>query len=260
MLPRIQMSPWKVQVTLVVNNPAVLLSLARPRHQGGQALITQITEAINRLAEMGAKVNLRPPTEADCENSTRAHTLAREATEVNSNVNFPPWARIQLWASALRWARANAKQHRMDNFQMWTTGQFTRQLDSALPGLHTKMLYDSLDREKASILAQLRTGHARLNGYLHRIGETDSKMCECGVEREIVPHSLLRHTPWHEQRPALIEAAGPSLGSLSQMLGGKPGIIGDASEPNGRAWKPDVKIVRAVIAVAMEMGWLAPER
>ncbi|KAJ5215587.1 uncharacterized protein N7498_001994 [Penicillium cinerascens] len=253
------MSPWKVQVTLVVNNPAVLLSLAKPHLQGGQALITQITEAIYRLAEMGAKVSLKPPIAEDCENTTRAHTLARKATEVNSDVSPPPWARVQLRASALRWARANDKQHRKENFQLWTTGQYTRQLDSALPGPHTKMLYDSLNREKASILAQLRTGHARLNGYLHRIGKTDSDLCDCDVERETVPHFLLRCTRWNEQRCALIEAAGPSLGNLSQMLGGKPATVGDASEPSGRAWKPDVKIVRAVIAFAMETGWLAPE-
>ena len=259
MLPRIQMSPWKVQVTIVVNNPAVLRSLAKPHLQGGQALITQITEAITRLTEMGAKVKLRPPTEADNENTGRAHTLAREATRENSEVKTPPWARVQLRASALRWARANSKQHRKDNFQLWTTGQFIRQLDSALPGPHTKVLYDSLDREKASILAQLRTGHARLNGYLHRIGKTESDLCDCGVARETVPHFLLRCTRWNEQRRALIEAAGPSLGNLSLMLGGKPAMVGDASERSGRAWKPDVKIVRAVIAFAMETERLAPE-
>lgn len=118
------------------------------------------------------------------------------------------------------------------------------------------MLYDNLDREKASILAQLRTGHARLNGYLHRIGKTDSDVCECGVERETVPHFLLRCTRWDEQRRVLIEAAGPSLGSLSQMLGGKPETVGVASESNGRAWKPDIKVVRAY---AMETEQLAPE-
>jgi hypothetical protein len=259
MLPRIQMSPWKIEITIVVNNPAVLLSLAKPHLQGGQALITQITEATNRLAEMGAKVNLRPPTEAGDENSARACSLAREATTENNQFNPPPWARVQLRTSALRWAWANAKQHRKDHFQRSTTGQFTRRLDSALPGPHTKMLYDSLDREKASILAQLRTGHARLNGYLHRIGKTESDLCECGSERETIPHFLLRCIRWNGQRRALIEAAGPSFGNLSQMLGGKPEIVGDASEPNGKAWKPDVKIVRAVIAFAMETGRLASE-
>ncbi|KAJ5091031.1 hypothetical protein N7532_009715 [Penicillium argentinense] len=146
MLPRIQMSPYKIQVVIVVSNPAVLLSLAKPHLQGGQALITRITNTIDQLLEMGTKVSLQPPTDEDRENTTRTHTLAREATEENCE----------------------------NHFQLWTTGQFTRQLDSALPGPHTKMLYDSLDREKAAILAQLRTGHARLNGYLHRIGKADS--------------------------------------------------------------------------------------
>jgi hypothetical protein len=84
-------------------------------------------------------------------------------------------------------------------------------------------------------------------------------MCECGIEREAVPHFLLRCTRWNKLRRALIEAAGPSFSSLAEMLGGKPEIVGDASEPNGGAWKPDVKIVRAVIAFAMETGRLAPE-
>ena len=221
LLPRIQMSPWKIHITIVVNNPAVLLSLAKPHLQGGQALITLITEEIIQLSEMGAKVNLQPPTEEDNEHTARTHSLAREATVENSEVNPPPWARTQLRASALRWARANAKQHRKDNFQQSTTGQFTRQLDSAPPGPHTKMLYDCLNREKASLLAQLRTGHARLNGYLHRIGKSDSDLCECGIERETVQHFLLRCTRWNEQRRELIETAGPHFGNLPRTLGGR---------------------------------------
>mgnify|MGYP006988606076 FL=1 len=65
MLPRIHMSPWKVQVTITVDNASVLMSLAKPHLQGGQVLITQITEAVTRLSEMGAKVQLRPLADAD---------------------------------------------------------------------------------------------------------------------------------------------------------------------------------------------------
>jgi hypothetical protein len=43
------------------------------------------------------------------------------------------------------------------------------------------------------------------------------------------------------------------------MLGGKPESVGNASEPDDRAWKPDVKVVRTVIRVAMKTGWLAAE-
>ena len=260
MLPRIEMSPWKIRITMVVNNPAVLLSLAKPHLQGGQVLITRITEAINQLVEVGAKVNLQPPTEEDGGNTARAHSLAREATMENREVDRPPWAQVQLRASALRWARANAKQHRKDNFHLSATGQFTRRLDSALPGPHTKTLYDCLNREKASILAQLRTGQARLNGYLHRIGQIDGDLCECGVERETVSHFLLRCTRWKEQRRALVEAAGSQYGSLSQMLGAKPESVDGTSEPNGKAWRPELKTVKAVIVFALETGRLAAER
>src|ERR1700730_5622602 len=125
--------------------------------------IAQITEAINRVSEMGSKVNLRPPTADDEEGAARAHSLAREATMEGRETDPPPWAQIQLRASALRWARVNAVEHREDIFKQSTTGQFTRQLDSALPGPHTKRLYDGLGREKASILGQLSPGHARIN-------------------------------------------------------------------------------------------------
>jgi len=49
------MSPSKIQITIVVDNPAVLLSLSKARLQGDQALITEITEATNQLQEMGSR-------------------------------------------------------------------------------------------------------------------------------------------------------------------------------------------------------------
>ena len=81
----------------------------------------------------------------------------------------------------------------------------------------------------------------------------------CGVERKTVTHLLFRCTRWNEQRRTLIEATGPSFGSLSLILGGRPGEVSETSESNGRAWKPDIKVFRAVIAFAMETELLAPE-
>jgi hypothetical protein len=66
------------------------------------------------------------------------------------------------------------------------------------------------------------------------------------------------HRGMSSRRP-LIEATGPSFGNLSQMLGGKPEIVGDSCVANGRAWKLGVKMVRSVIVFAMETGGLAPE-
>jgi hypothetical protein len=62
---------------------------------GGQALISQITEAINRVSEIGARINLRPPTVEDDNGATRAHDLAREATMESKTSDHPPWAQIR---------------------------------------------------------------------------------------------------------------------------------------------------------------------
>jgi hypothetical protein len=47
-------------------------------------------------------------------------------------------------------------------------GRHVKRIDAALPGKHTRQLYDRLSWKEASVLAQLRTGMARLNGYIRR--------------------------------------------------------------------------------------------
>jgi hypothetical protein len=41
------------------------------------------------------------------------------------------------------------------------------------------------------------------------------------------------------------------------VLGGKLDTIDQVEEPNTRVWKPDIKIIKAVIAFAIEMKRLA---
>ena len=54
----------------------------------------------------------------------------------------------------------------------------------------TRTLNDDLKREEARMLAQLRTGMARVNGYLCLIGASDSENCQCDNDRETVEHFL----------------------------------------------------------------------
>jgi hypothetical protein len=62
--------------------------------------------------------------------------------------------------------------------------------------LTTKILlrptYDRLSWKEASVLAQVRTGMARLNSYVYRINVTDTDQCACGQARETVEHFLFR--------------------------------------------------------------------
>ena len=59
-------------------------------------------------------------------------------------------------------------------------GKHVKRVDSALPGKHTRQLYDRLSWKEASVLAQLRTGMARLNGYLSQINVAETDQCPCG--------------------------------------------------------------------------------
>ena len=56
--------------------------------------------------------------------------------------------------------------------------------ENAEIGEHTRRLYDRLSWKEAGVLAQLMTGMARLNGYLHRINAAGSDRCACGQVRE----------------------------------------------------------------------------
>lgn len=49
---------------------------------------------------------------------------------------------------------------------------------------------------------------------------------------------------------------GASFGNLSEMLGGKPETVEDANEANGKVWKTNIKVVRALVAYAIETGRL----
>jgi hypothetical protein len=79
-------------------------------------------------------------------------------------------------------------------------GKYTTEMDRALPGKHKKLLYDSFKCTEAIILAQLRTGMARLNEYLHRIGASESDQCACGQASESLKHFLFQCTQWDRQR------------------------------------------------------------
>jgi hypothetical protein len=58
-------------------------------------------------------------------------------------------------------------------------GKYSKRTDTALPGKHTRRLYDPLSRKERSVLAQLRTGMARLNTFLHRIKSSSTDRCDC---------------------------------------------------------------------------------
>ncbi|KAF7520275.1 hypothetical protein G7054_g12831 [Neopestalotiopsis clavispora] len=102
-----------------------------------------------------------------------------------------------------------------------TIGAFSKRIDTALPGCHTRQLYDALSWKEASVLVQLRTGMARLNYYLAQIGAVSSPECDCGHAKETVEHFVLHCRNWTSYRKDLLDFARNRRGSISFLLGGK---------------------------------------
>ena len=110
------------------------------------------------------------PSQGSFELGKRAKEAARQATEQGRT----PQGQCQQAKSTII---NNAIATRVTRTLPDGVGKYSREMDTALPGKHTRTLYDGLKRREASLLAQLRTGMARLNGYLHRIRAAESDQC-----------------------------------------------------------------------------------
>ncbi|OAQ62543.1 reverse transcriptase [Purpureocillium lilacinum] len=128
-------------------------------------------------------------------------------------------------------------------------GKYSKRMDKALPGSHTRALYDTLTKREAKVLAQLRTGMSALNGYLHRIGVADSDVCDCGQAAETIEHFLFRCKKWTGQWEIMLQYSRTKMGNLSFFLGGKAATDDDK-------WRPDLEAMRAAVQFAMVTKWL----
>jgi hypothetical protein len=84
------------------------------------------------------------------------------------------------------------------------------------------------------VLAQLRTGMTRLNGYLYRINVADTDQCACGQARETVEHFLFRCQKWTAHRTELLQCTNTHRGNISFFLGGK-------SPSDDQKWTPNLR-------------------
>jgi hypothetical protein len=128
-------------------------------------------------------------------------------------------------------------------------GKYSKKVDTALPGKHTRQLYDQGSWKEASVLAQLRTGMARLNVSLYRIDAVPSDQCACGQARETVEHFLFRCKKWIAYRAEMLQCTDTHRSNISFYLGGK-------SPSDDESWTPNMKAVRATIRFALATGRL----
>ncbi|KAM5528203.1 reverse transcriptase [Fusarium oxysporum f. sp. phaseoli] len=231
-------------IVIVTSNKSAAQAIGNPRQQSGQGHIREIYDAIEKLRGDGNRVNLIwLPRDSELKIQKTAKMSARYATEPYMT---PQRGFAKAKTTILNRTRADLQMGRKlpDG-----VGRHSRRVDSALPGKHTRLLYDQLSWKEASVLAQLRTGMARLNGYLYQIRAAPTDECPCGRANETVEHFLFRCVKWTTQRKEMFQSINEKRGNLSFHLGGK-------AASDGQEWKPDMDAVRATIRFAIATGRL----
>jgi ribonuclease HI len=232
------------RITLLTSNKAAALTIRSPRQQSGQEFVCQTYKLMKRLQRKGNHINIRwVPTSKDNKLLGLAKAQARTATQKDA---APQGSVPRMKSTTLNIARSQAA---TSNDLPENVGRHVKRIDAALPGKHTRQLYDRLSWKEASVLAQLRTGMARLNGYLYRINVAETDQCVCGQARETVEHFLFRCRKWTTQRIVLLQCSQSDRGNLSFFLGGK-------SPSDNQQWTPNLEAVRASIRFAIATGRL----
>ncbi|GAA92341.1 reverse transcriptase [Aspergillus luchuensis IFO 4308] len=232
------------RLRLLTSNKAAALTLQNPRQQSGQEFVCQTYKLINRLRRKGNHIKIRwVPTSED----NILLGLAKEQARAATHEDAIPQAQVpRMKSTTLNLARSQAVTTKALPEDV---GRHVKRVDAALPGKHTRQLYDGLSWKEATVLAQLRTGMARLNGYLYRINAAQTDQCACGQARETVEHFLFQCRKWTTQRIALLQCTRTQRGNLSLCLGGK-------SPSDNQQWTPNLEAVRASIQFAIATGRL----
>jgi hypothetical protein len=238
-------------IVLLTRTKSAALTVRQPRQQSGQGQICRVYQFVRALRREGntLKVIWLPSSEEN-ELLKLAKGRAKAATRQGAT---PQTQLPNMRSTTLRVARAKRDTAKTLPEKV---GKYSKRIDTALPGKHTRQLYDRLTRQEAAVLAQLRTGMARLNGYLYRINAAESDQCACGQARETVEHFLFRCTRWTVYRSEMLQCTDIHRSNMTFYLGGRSPSDDKNWTSDDKNWTPNMEAVRAAIHFAIATGRL----
>jgi ribonuclease HI len=246
--PLLGLRSGPVTYQVMTDSERALRLLQRPgKHKNETLRQTYSLLRIARQQQLEIQLNW-VPAHSGLQGNETAHSLAYSATEMGRTTTN---RKITLRESQK--PEKDSQEQKRAHFQSLKVARHLRELDAALPGRHTRKLYDRLSRTDAAILAQLRGGYCRLNSYLHNIGRADSKHCECG-QNETVEHFLLVCPRWAQQRQKYWNEDQRRGLTVARMCGAYT-----TQELDGpmEKWQPDMEIVRNTISFVKDTGRLS---
>ena len=165
----------------------------------------------------------------DSTGNERADVLAKEAAEFGSSDlnNLPTFLHQQLPNSISATKQAiNAKIKKLTKEWWQKSPRFkrTRIIDPSFPSAKYLEITSSLNRRQASILTQLRTGHAPINMHLYRIQKSDTPYCPqftCVQATEDIRHLMFTCPRYIQERYRLTQRIGKKNFSTTKLFADK---------------------------------------
>ncbi|EGY23407.1 uncharacterized protein VDAG_04845 [Verticillium dahliae VdLs.17] len=152
-------------IMILTRNKAATQAVSRPHHQSGQEDIRRIYATIGKLRSRGNSVSIGWISTETVGDLTRT---AKGAVKRNANPQKLP---VKSPYRAASTTLAVARKGQADCQTLPDeVGKYSKRINTALPGKHTRRIYDALTAAQARVLEQLRTGMIRLKGYLCKIG------------------------------------------------------------------------------------------
>jgi ribonuclease HI len=131
-------------VMVFTNNKAAALTLRRPRQQSGQVKVIRIYKTVKRLRQQGNAIRVVwTPMEENFPLAKMAKIAARKSTELDS---YPKKRSFRAKSTTFNLAR---KGQGGSSPLPERVGAWSKRIDTALPGRHTRMLYDPLRPKEA---------------------------------------------------------------------------------------------------------------
>ena len=219
---------WNIRSAFIyIDNRASIAATQLTKPSPGHYIFDALHESITSLQKkhLGIKVIIKwVPGHKGMEGNECADEEAKKAITVGSSEarKLPKLLRKTLPCSksAVKWAH-NKKLKCLAQKDWQSSKRYDRmkKTDPTTPSNKYIDLVTTLPRKLASILSQLRTGHAPLAKHLHHIGKTNSLICPaCQQSNETVQHFML-HCPAHQAaRQTLRNSTGGRNIDITKLL------------------------------------------
>ena len=221
-----------VKCVLSVDNQAALTAINSELNKSGQHIADNLLKAVKKLCvskgDNRFALTFRwSAGHVGIAGNEDADELAKSAADGDSSDSrdLPPYLRKTLGYSRSAMRQAHNEKIKRQWVKSWTGSpryQRSRYQDLLTPYSQKYLKYISsndISRKTASLIFQLRVGHAPINQYLHRFQKIESPSCPaCGHPKETVEHFLIQCPKYAHERWPLLQNSRSGHPKISKIL------------------------------------------